>query len=136
MSFEKMKVDELRQIADDFAVDIDPKDNKGAVVAKLIENGVTWDYYQKQLGEQAEAEEAPAPIVAPTPQFDAPAEAEEEVKVLLRMTRDNGTFEVRGARFTKTNPYAIVRERDADFIIEHYEGFRIASPREVKEFYS
>lgn len=136
MSFDKMKVDELRQIADDFAVDIDPKDNKSTVVAKLVENGVTWDYYQKQLGDQAEAEENPAPIVAPTPKFDEPAEAEEEARILLRMTRENGTFEVRGARFTKANPYAIVRERDADYIIENYEGFRIASPREVKEFYS
>ena len=133
MSFEKMKVDELRAIADDFAVDVDPKDNKGVVISKLVENGVTWDYYQKQLGE---AEENPAPIVAPTPQFDEPAESEEEQKILLRMTRENGTFEIRGARFTKNNPYAIVRERDADYIIENYEGFRIASPREVKEFYS
>ncbi|QJD50798.1 hypothetical protein KNV00_gp221 [Streptomyces phage Bmoc] len=133
MSFEKMKVDELRQIADDFAVDIDPKDNKQVVISKLVENGVTWDYYQKQLGE---AEENPAPIVAPTPSFDEPAETEEETPVLLRMTRANPTFEVRGARFTRDNPYAIVKERDADFIIENYEGFRIASPREVKEFYS
>lgn len=133
MSFEKMKVDELRAIADEFAVDIDPKDNKAVVINKMMDNGVTWDYYQKSLGV---AEENPAPIVAPTPQFDTPAEMEEDSKILLRMTRANGTFEIRGARFTKANPYAIVQERDADYIIENYEGFRIASPREVKEFYS
>ncbi|ASN73129.1 hypothetical protein SEA_WARPY_55 [Streptomyces phage Warpy] len=132
MSFDKMKVGELRQIADDFAVDIDPKDNKEVVISKLVENGVDWSYYQKQIGE---AEEAPAPVVATTPKFDEPANAEDEQKVLLRMTRANGTFEVRGVKFTRDNPYAIVRERDADFILEKYEGFRIASPREVKEFY-
>ncbi|QNN98298.1 hypothetical protein SEA_LILMARTIN_48 [Streptomyces phage LilMartin] len=133
MSFEKMKVDELRTVADDFAVDIDPKDNKQVVISKLVESGVTWDYYQKQLGE---AEEAEPVVVASKPSFDEPAVTEDEVPVLIRMTRANPTFEIRGARFTRDNPYAIVKERDADFIIENYEGFRIASPREVKEFYS
>lgn len=133
MSFEKMKVDELRAIADDFAVDIDPKDNKNVVISKMVENGVTWDYYQKSIGAEPEV---PAAIVAPTPQFDEAPEPDTEEKVLLRMTRENGTFEVRGAKFTRNNPYAIVRERDADYILEKYEGFRIASPKEVREFYS
>ncbi|UGL63049.1 hypothetical protein SEA_BARTHOLOMUNE_49 [Streptomyces phage Bartholomune] len=132
MSFDKMKVDELRQIADDFAVDIDPKDNKQVVISKLIGNGVTWEYYQQSIGAE---QETPAPVAAKA-SFDEPAETDEETKVLLRMTRENGTFEVRGVRFTRSNPYAIVRERDADYILEKYEGFRIASPREVKEFYS
>lgn len=134
MSFEKMKVDELRKIADDFAVDIDPKDNKAVIASKMLEHGVSWDYYQKSIG--APAEEAPAPVVAPTPTFNEPAVAEEDSPVLLRMTRENGTFEIRGVRFTRTNPYALVKERDADYIVENYEGFRIASPREVREFYS
>ena len=132
MSFDKLKVDELRKIADDFAVDVDPKDNKQVVISKLVDNGVTWEYYQKSIGEEAEA---PAPAET-KPTFDEPAPAVEESKVLLRMTRENGTFEVRGAKFTRTNPYAIVNERDADYIIDHYEGFRIASPKEVREFYS
>ena len=125
-----MKVDELRQIADNFAVDIDPKDNKSVIVSKMVEHGVTWDYYQKSIG----AEEI-ADAVAPIPAFDDHVESDVEEKVLLKMTRANGTFEVRGVRFTKSNPYAIVRERDADFILDHYEGFKIASPKEVREFY-
>lgn len=135
MSFDKMKVDELRKIADDFAVDVDPKDNKAIVIAKLSENGVTWDYYQKQLddAEKAAANADNAPVA---PVFDEPVEKAGEERVLLRMTRDNGTFEVRGVRFTRANPYAIVPESDADAILDMYEGFRIASPKEVREFYS
>jgi hypothetical protein len=129
MSFDKMKVDELRQIADDFAVDIDAKDNKAVILAKLGESGVTWDYYQNSLGEAVEQPEPSQPTVKPSA-------ASVEDRVLIRMTRANPTFEIRGARFTKDNPYALVAERDADFIVENYEGFRIASPREVKEFYS
>jgi hypothetical protein len=131
MSFEKMKVTELRKLADDFAVDIDPKDNKEVVVSKLVDNGVTWDYYQKSIGAE---KESPEPVMVSS-QFDELPEASEEIKVLLKMTRANGTFQIRGATFTKANPYAIVRERDADFILERYEGFRIASPKEVREFY-
>jgi hypothetical protein len=133
VSFEKMKVAELRQIAEDFAVDLDANDNKAVIVNKMLENGITWEYYQKAIGAEVEA---PAPIVAPTPTFNEPEVAEDESPVLLRMTRDNGTFEIRGVRFTRANPYALVRERDADYIVENYEGFRIASPREVREFYS
>lgn len=129
MSFDKMKVDELRQIADNFAVDIDPKDNKSVIVSKMVDHGVTWDYYQKAIGAEEIAD------AAETPAFDDPAESDVEEKVLLKMTRANGTFEVRGTKFTKANPYAIVNERDADFILEHYEGFSIASPKEVRAFY-
>jgi hypothetical protein len=135
MSFDKMKVDELRQIADDFAVDIDPKDNKQTVIAKLNDNGVSWDYYQGQVAAN-EAEAESEKLTATKPAFDEPAESLEVNKVLMRMTRANPTFEVRGVKFTRDNPYALVREVDADFIMETYEGFRIASPREVKEFYS
>lgn len=133
MSFEKMKVDELRAVANEFAVDIDPKDNRSVIITKMGENGVTWDYYQKSLGVEAEA---PARVATPVASFDAPVVSDDEEKVLLRMTRANGTFQVRGVTFTRSNPYAIVRERDADYILEKYEGFRIASPKEVREFYS
>lgn len=130
MSFDKIKVDELRQIADNFAVDIEPKDNKSVIISKMIEHGVTWDYYQKAIG----AEEIPDAVVEPLT-FDEPVQSDVEQKVLLKMTRANGTFEVRGVKFTKANPYALVKERDADFIMEHYEGFSIASPKEVRAFY-
>jgi len=131
MSYNKMKVDELRELADAYAVDVDPSDNKTVIINKLIDSGVTFDYHQRQVQAAENSEK-----VQPAPVFDEPAEDDGSSKILLRMTRANGTFEVRGARFTQTNPYALVAERDADYIIESYEGFRIASPREVKEFYS
>jgi hypothetical protein len=134
MTFKQMKLDELREVADTYAVDIEADDTKDVIVAKLLSNGVDWDYHKKQLKEQGEAsvEDIEEEVLD---SFDAPAAENEDSKVLMRMTRANGTFEVRGVRFTKANPYALVRERDADFIMDSYEGFRIASPREVKEFY-
>lgn len=131
MSFNEMKVGELRELADAYAVDINKSDNKEVIIRKMTENGVTWDYHVAQT-----ANETPGVERVPVAEFDEPAEDNGEGQILLRMTRANGTFQVRGATFTQSNPYAIVKERDADYILETYEGFRIASPKEVREFYS
>jgi hypothetical protein len=56
-------------------------------------------------------------------------------KVLLKMNRENGTFTVRGYKFTKQHPYALVKADDAEYIVENIEGFYYASPKEAQEFY-
>lgn len=56
--------------------------------------------------------------------------------VLLKMERENPRYEVRGHKFTRDNPFALVKESDADYILQNVEGFKVASPREAKEFYS
>jgi hypothetical protein len=135
MSFNEMKVGELRELADAYAVDVNKTDNKEVVVRKMTESGVTWEYHVAQVA-AAEAPGVERVSTTPKPVFDEPADGDDNDPILLRMTRANGTFQIRGATFTQNNPYAIVNERDADFIIENYDGFRIASPREVREFYS
>lgn len=55
--------------------------------------------------------------------------------VLLKMERDNPRYDIRGYSFTQQNPFALVKDRDADFILSHNDGFKVASPREAKEFY-
>jgi len=52
------------------------------------------------------------------------------------MTRANGTFVIRGYKFTKDHPFLPVREEDAVYLTENIEGFKIANPREAEEFYS
>jgi hypothetical protein len=49
MSFETLKVAELRKIAEDFAVDTDGIKSKTDIVAALAEEGVTWSVYQKTI---------------------------------------------------------------------------------------
>lgn len=132
MSFNNMKVEELRELADAYAVDINKTDNRAVILKKLDENGITWEYHRSKV----DASKAPGvERIEPKASFDEPAEEDTEAKILLKMTRKNGTFEVRGAVFTQKNPYAIVKESDADFIIQTYEGFSVATPREVREFY-
>ena len=55
MSFETLKINELREIADSFGVELPEKANKQSVVKILSEEGITYDMYAKFSGaEQVE----------------------------------------------------------------------------------
>ena len=56
--------------------------------------------------------------------------------ILIRMERENGTYETHGLRFTKDHPYALADEDTAQSVFEREEGFRPATPKELQEFYS
>jgi len=45
MSFETLKVAELKKIAEDFAVDTEGLKNKADIIAALAEEGVTYSLY-------------------------------------------------------------------------------------------
>ena len=75
---------------------------------------------------------APETIVEKTVVASKPVVPE---KVLLKMERENGSYEVRGYKFTKQHPYALVKSTDAEYIVENIEGFYYASPKEAAEFY-
>jgi hypothetical protein len=49
MSFDTLKVKDLKTLAADFAVDVDGLKNKADVIAALTEEGVTWSVYQGTL---------------------------------------------------------------------------------------
>src|ERR1035437_1471745 len=142
MTFETLSKPELLQAADQFGVDVDlgvngkGGDTRPQIIAKLAVDGVTWDLYKRDfpdVEDQPDAEEeedVPVPVkakakVVPTGPL-----------VLLKMTRANPTYEVRGYRFTRENPFLPVTEEAADWILENIEGFSIASPAAAREFYS
>jgi len=49
MSFETLKVSEIKKIAEDFAVDTDGLKSKADIIAALAEEGVTWSVYNKKI---------------------------------------------------------------------------------------
>ena len=134
MSFETLKKAELLQAADQFGVELDDTDTRPQIIAKLATDGVTWELYKKDfpdVEDQPDAEE------------DVPVQAKVKAKevptgplVLLKMSRANPTYEVRGYRFTRENPFLPVTEEAADWILDNVEGFSIASPAAAREFYS
>lgn len=163
MSFQKMKRDDLYVLAtENFAVDLVETATKEQIIAALAENGVSWQMAktfdqnaaaieedevvtipavaeladvelvqtETPRGKSLEIQEETPVVVVSVPVVQAPP-----ANVLLKMDRENPTYMIRGYKFTRANPFALVASTDADYILEHEEGFKVASPREVKEYY-
>jgi hypothetical protein len=133
MSFETLKVSELKKIAEDFAVDTDGLKNKADIIAALAEEGVTWSVYNKTIEKMEEDEEDMS--VEVLPKFDPKAEQPENT-VLVRMTRANFRYDIMGFTFTKEHPFVAMNKGDAQEIFDKEEGFRLATPKEVQEYYN
>jgi hypothetical protein len=130
MSFDTLTVAELKEIATEFAVDTEGLKNKKEVIAAMAEEGVTYSVYQKTVQAIEEATEE----VEILPVFDPKAQPEDTI--LVRMTRDNHRYDIHGYSFTKTHPFVAMSEDDAQKIFDTEEGFRLATPKEVQDFYN
>jgi len=130
MSFDTLKVAELKVIATDFAVDTEGLKNKKDIIAALAEEGVTWSVYQSTV----EAIEKDTEEIEILPKFDPKAQPENTL--LVRMTRDNYRYDIHGYTFTKDHPFVAMSEDDAQKIFDTEEGFRLATPKEVQDFYA
>ena len=127
MSFQSMTVAELRQVADSFGVDLTNVKGKSMIVGAIEADGVSYDMYNTIV--MAQKEDYIEPEKPQTKEIKGNA-------VLVRMERNNGTYETHGLRFTKDHPYALTDEETAQSIFEREEGFRPATPKELQEFYS
>ena len=131
MSFDTLKVAELKQIAEDFAVDIQGLGGKKDIIAALSEEGVTWAIYKKAKGIEEEEKE-----MNETLPKAAPKAVNKEDMVLVKMVRPNFSYETRGHRFTKEHPFVAMDKETAQAIFDKEEGFVLATPTEVQEFYN
>jgi hypothetical protein len=131
MSFETMKVAELKKIAEDFAVDTEGLKNKADIIATLSEEGVTFAVYAKTL--DIKEEEAD---MNKTEVLSKPDKTQSKDNVLVKMERANFRYDILGYTFTKEHPFVAMKEEDAQKIFDVEEGFRLATPREAQEFYN
>ena len=129
MSFDTLKVAELKVIAEDFAVDTEGLKNKKDIIAALSEEGVSWSVYQKTKQEIADNLEE----IEIIPRLD-PKKVDAD-SILVRMTRENYRYDIHGHTFTKEHPFVAMPEEDAQKIFDTEEGFRLATPKEVQDFY-
>ena len=132
MSFDTLKLAELKQVAEDFAVDITGLKNKETIIAALAEEGVTWSIYSKTQEDLEEAEDIMDEVL---PKFDPKADQPEDT-VLVRMTRANFRYDILGHTFTREHPFVAMTKDKAQAIFDKEEGFRLATPSEVQSFYS
>ena len=131
MSFETLKISELKKVAEDFGVEVENLKNKKDIIAALSEEGVTWAVYEKTIKDIEDSKEE----VEVLPKFDPKKEIDKE-NVLVRMTRSNFRYDIMGYTFTKDHPFVAMKEEDAQAIFDKEEGFRMATPKEVQEFYN
>jgi len=131
MSFETLKVSELKTIAEDFGVEIDGLKNKIDIIAALSEEGVTWAVYQKTVKDIEEADDMSVEVPV---RLDPKKELAEDT-VLVKMERDNFRYDIQGHTFTKEHPYVAMNKEQAQNIFDKEEGFRLATPKEVQDFY-
>ena len=132
MSFDTLKVAELKQIAEDFAVDVTDQKGKKDIIAALAEEGVTWAIYKKAKGIEEEEEEMNA---AELKKPEAKQVKQEDL-VLVKMTRANFRYDILGHTFTKEHPLVAMDKDTAQAIFDKEEGFVMATPKEVQEFYN
>jgi hypothetical protein len=130
MSFDTLKVGELKAIAEDFAVETEGLKNKQEIIAALSEEGVTYAVYAKTLKDVEDAKEE----IEILPVFDPKAERTEDT-VLVRMTRANFRYDILGHTFTQDHPFVAMHKDAAQEIFDIEEGFRLATPKEVQDYY-
>lgn len=140
MAFNDLENEELLAVAGFFAVELPenlPK-TKAAQHKVLVEvltegdDAVSWDDYENvylpqkpKTAEELEAEAA------------AREEARESAtrETLVKM-QGRSSFTFGGIRITRDHPFALVSEDEAEYLVNKYEGFSYASPKEAAEYYN
>jgi len=135
MAFADMRLAELRDVCEKFGVEYEPGANKKDLLNLLEVDGVDFATWEKLYSPNPEAisnNKAKADdktrVMAATQRFSG--------QTVLKMTRKNPTFEVNGKFFTRDHPFVAMTEQEAQEIIDLVDGFQVASPREVEEYYS
>lgn len=156
MSFKKMKSEDLVLVAtEDFNLDLPENATKPVALAALVEAGVTWEKavevsptveaYDGMFKQQEVEKLAVEPVIqeegVPVQQTevrpqDVVATTKRPAKTLVKMVRDNPSFQIRGYKFTQENPFVLVTEEDAEYLVDLNDGFYYATPKEAQEFYS
>lgn len=133
------KVNELKYIADELAVELDGATKKSDIIEALIDQGVTMEMVKEHVYPDVEEDDE---VVAQPQRTVQPKPTEPELSgdtLVIKMTRNNKRWDAYGEgkrvyTFTNDHPYVIVPAEDADRILDEY-GFRLASPKEVREYY-
>lgn len=139
MSFQTLNKEILNQAADEFGIAWSTESpTKAQMLKDLQEEGITWSMYKEVFPDIDEeddesAEEEVRAVIADDSTEDF-KQADEQV--IVKMTRENGTYEVRNYVFTRSHPFMPVSAGDADYLVHVLGGFSVATPREVEEYYS
>jgi hypothetical protein len=129
MSFDSLKINELKKVADSFGIELPEKATKQSVILSLQDEGITYDMYEKFSGaekQEVQVEAKPAKKI----------KLDKQNSILVRMDRENPSYSTQGYTFTQDHPFMAMSEEDAQRIFDTEVGFRPATPKEAQEFYN
>jgi len=130
MSFNNLKLADLKLVAENFSVDLPEKISKNDLVLLLEEEGVSYEMYES-FNNAAKDE------VTLNEEEQQRAEAlRNEPTFLVKMDRSNFSYQVGPYTFTLDHPFIAMPESHAQRVFDTEQGFRPATPREVQDFYS
>jgi hypothetical protein len=130
MSFNNLKLADLKLVAENFSVDLPEKISKNDLVLLLEEEGVSYEMYES-FNNAAKDE------VTLDEEEQQRAEAlRNEPTLLVKMDRSNFSYQVGPYTFTLDHPFIAMPESHAQKVFDTEKGFRPATPREVQDFYS
>lgn len=136
MAFEDLNSEELLAVAEFFAVDVPetlPKTEaarKKVLLAAVTEgdDAVSWeDYENVYLPQKPKTPEELAAI--------AEAKATVKRETLVKM-QGRSSFQMNGVRVTKDHPFGLFSEAEAEYLVDRYEGFSYATPKEAADYYA
>lgn len=132
MSFLDLKISDLRKTADSFGVDTSGAKTKQEIAALLEEEGITYQMFDKFNKAEKETIEIP--------EFEKAKREKKVMKtqdtVLVKMDRDNHSYQTMGYTFSQQHPFVAMTESEAQRIFDTQQGFRLATPREAQEYYN
>jgi hypothetical protein len=133
MSFTDLKITELRKVADSFAIDASGLKTKPEIIAALQEEGITYQMYAKF--DTAEKQDIEVPEIEKKKR-ESKIMGKTANQVLVKMERNNHSYQVGVYQFTQEHPFLAMSESEAQKIFDTEAGFRLATPREAQEYYA
>lgn len=133
MSFTELKLNELKEVAETFAVDLEGVKTKQEIIAAIQEEGVTYQMYDKLKNAEKQKIEIPE---SEKIKRERKIMSKTTNQVLVKMERNNHSYEISGYAFSQEHPFMAMSESEAQRIFDTEVGFRIATPREAQEYYA
>jgi len=130
MSFNNLKLADLRKIADEFGVDLPEKISKNDLVLLLEEEGVSYEMYESFNNASKDD------VTLEKEEQERIEALKKEPTLLVKMDRSNFSYQVGPYNFTADHPFIAMPESHAQKVFDTEQGFRPATPREVQDFYS
>lgn len=131
MSFTELKLSDLKSVSESFGVDISDIKTKQEVIARLEEEGVTYQMYDKFINSEKQEIE-----VSPLEKKKREKSVKSEDTVLVKMERSNHSYNTLNYTFTQEHPFVAMPTSAAQAIFDTEPGFRLATPREAQEYYA